>query len=253
MADAGYLTIGKVVKRLQSRYPDLSVSKIRYLEDEGLLTPSRTPGGYRLYSQHDISRLEKILYLQKSRFLPLSIIKEELEQGIAETPATVNDTAPVPLSLEQDSPEVIEKLHPIERMPELCGVSVGFTQQLAEVGVIALSRSPHGRDLVDGHDLALIRACDRLRHYGMEAKHLRIYVQAARRESGMLEQALVPYAHRGSIDVAPSDATRKQFAEALSEMIQLTDMVRDELLRHHISNAYKEMSVKATRRDERRA
>ena len=58
MADAGYLTIGKVVRRLQDQYPDLSISKVRYLEDEGLLNPSRTPGGYRLYSSRDIQRLE---------------------------------------------------------------------------------------------------------------------------------------------------------------------------------------------------
>ena len=76
MPDAGYLTIGKVVKRLQSLYPDLTISKVRYLEDEGLLNPSRTPGGYRLYSQRDIKRLETILYLQKNRFLPLSVIKD---------------------------------------------------------------------------------------------------------------------------------------------------------------------------------
>ena len=58
MADASYLTIGKVVKKLQVQYPDLSVSKVRYLQDEGLLNPSRTPGGYRLYSQRDVRRLE---------------------------------------------------------------------------------------------------------------------------------------------------------------------------------------------------
>ena len=61
MADAGYLTIGKVVKKLQPEYPELSISKVRYLEDEGLLTPARTPGGYRLYSQRDVKRLETIL------------------------------------------------------------------------------------------------------------------------------------------------------------------------------------------------
>ena len=80
MADAGYLTIGKVVTKLQGQYPDLSVSKIRYLEDEGLLNPSRTPGGYRLYSSRDIKRLDTILYLQKTRFLPLSVIKDELDR-----------------------------------------------------------------------------------------------------------------------------------------------------------------------------
>ena len=68
MADASYLTIGKVVKKLQARYPDLTVSKVRFLEDEGLIEPSRTPGGYRLYSPADVERLETILYLQKEHF-----------------------------------------------------------------------------------------------------------------------------------------------------------------------------------------
>lgn len=101
MADAGYLTIGKVVRRLQNQYPDLSVSKVRYLEDEGLLTPSRTPGGYRLYSSRDIQRLENILYLQKSRFLPLSVIKQELDgrplaDGRTPTDARIPTDAHVP-------------------------------------------------------------------------------------------------------------------------------------------------------------
>lgn len=91
MPDAGYLTIGKVVKRLQGQYPDLSISKVRYLEDEGLLNPSRTPSGYRLYSQKDVHRLETILYLQKNRFMPLSVIKQQLDGGeghvsLAQTP-----------------------------------------------------------------------------------------------------------------------------------------------------------------------
>ena len=93
MPDAGYLTIGKVVKRLQALYPDLTISKVRYLEDEGLLHPSRTPGGYRLYSQRDIKRLETILYLQKTRFLPLSVIKGELDrQDAGEPPAAAAES-----------------------------------------------------------------------------------------------------------------------------------------------------------------
>ena len=80
MADSSFLTIGKVVKKLQTLYPDLSVSKVRYLQNEGLITPIRTAGGYRLYSQNDVKRLETILYLQKNRFMPLSVIKEELDR-----------------------------------------------------------------------------------------------------------------------------------------------------------------------------
>ena len=198
MADSGFLTIGKVVKKLQTLYPDLSVSKVRYLQDEGLLTPTRTAGGYRLYSQKDVKRLETILYLQKSRFMPLSVIKEELDrqdknleaeqqvqsqadeantsdaqatpeaQSSSRQPqpqldgkqisqailgATHADAIVVPV----DDPEVVQKYHAIDRIPEIVGCSVGFVRQLSEAGVITLKRSPHGRDLVDGKDLTLIR------------------------------------------------------------------------------------------------
>ena len=146
MTEAGYLTIGKVVKKLQGRYPDLSVSKVRFLEDEGLLTPSRTPGGYRLYSQNDVKRLESILYLQKNRFMPLSVIKEELERetsqgGGASMPSVEN----VALASAIDDEETRNKLHPIDRVPELLGVEVSFVRQLSEAGIIRLRRSPHGR------------------------------------------------------------------------------------------------------------
>ena len=101
MPDAGYLTIGKVVKKLQAQYPDLSISKVRYLEDEGLLNPSRTPSGYRLYSQHDVHRLETILYLQKNRFLPLSVIKEQLDGKTGEGGSAL-DAISSPTLLPQD-------------------------------------------------------------------------------------------------------------------------------------------------------
>src|SRR4051795_5845611 len=75
------LTIGAVCKILQSEFDDISISKIRYLEDQKLLTPRRTPGGYRLYSQSDVERLRTILRLQRDEFLPLRVIRQELAAG----------------------------------------------------------------------------------------------------------------------------------------------------------------------------
>ena len=72
------LTIGTVCRRLQEEFPDISISKIRYLEDQGLLAPRRTQGGYRLFSEDDVQRLETILRLQRDEFLPLRVIREEL-------------------------------------------------------------------------------------------------------------------------------------------------------------------------------
>lgn len=252
MADAGYLTIGKVVKRLQTQYPDLSVSKVRYLEDEGLLTPSRTPGGYRLYSQHDIRRLETILYLQKNRFMPLQVIKDELAKGESNIATLMEQPTNAPSSPEVapvvpapdagvDSKEDLEKYHPLSRMPEILGVSVSFVRELSEAGVIRMRRSPHGRDLVDGHDFPLIRTCDELRRYGIVPRNLRQYVQAANRETGMLEQALTVYRHNASRGAAPTAEQRDRFQQALTRMLLLTSNVRETLIRRNLRETFKDM------------
>jgi DNA-binding transcriptional MerR regulator len=238
MADAGYLTIGKVVKRLQERYPDLSVSKVRYLEDEGLLNPSRTPGGYRLYSQNDVKRLETILYLQKNRFMPLSVIKEELEKGDGSL-SMMMDASGLPVGLaQQDDDGTASRLHPIDRMPEVAGCPVSFVRQLAEVGVIPLKRSPHGRDLVDGHDLPLIRVCHELSRYGINPRNLRQYVTAANRESAMFEQALVVYtAKAGGVEMERSNETVERAETAFNRMLALTGHVRSTLIKRLVRNA----------------
>lgn len=240
MPDAGYLTIGKVVKKLQPQYPDLSVSKVRYLQDEGLLNPSRTPSGYRLYSQRDVHRLETILYLQKNRFLPLSVIKEELERTDSGQPRAAGEE-PGAITLPVDDEEVAKRLHPIDRMPELVGTTVSFVRQLSEAGVIELRRSPHGRDLVDGRDFPLIRVCDELRHFGIGPKNLRQYVIAANRESAMFEQALVVFAKKGGgVELERTEETRQRFDQAFSRMLGLTNAVRDELIARRIKEPFKD-------------
>ena len=244
MPSTGYPTIGKVVKRLQPQYPDLSVSKVRYLEDEGLLNPSRTPGGYRLYSQRDIKRLEAILYLQKSRFLPLSVIKEELDRAESGHASTQETTVSDAVSFPVDDEEVTGKLHPIDRMPELVGTTVSFVRQLSEAGVITLKRSPHGRDLVDGKDFRLIRVCDELQRFGIGPKNLRQYVTAANRESAMFEQALVVYAKRGrGAGTEATEEDRHRYDDAFSRMLSLTNSVRGELIKRRVGDSSKDMGA----------
>ena len=239
MADAGYLTIGKVVKRLQAQYPDLSVSKVRYLEDEGLLTPSRTPGGYRLYSSRDVKRLETILYLQKNRVLPLSVIKEELDGGGAPGIAGT-DPAAYPESVCDDE-ETREKLHPLEKAPELRGVSISFVRDLANNGIVSLRRSPQGRELVDGHDFRLIRCAEALRRFGIEPRNLRQYVNAANRETAMFEQALSVLGPRqGEF----TDEQRAQYSQAFEQILHLTDSLRDDLIRRTFADVLRRQAPK---------
>lgn len=235
MADAGYLTIGKVVSKLQEQYPDLSVSKVRYLEDEGLLTPSRTPGGYRLYSARDIQRLETILYLQKSRFLPLSVIKDELDGNKGSMDSTPEDgceatSDPVDPTLSV-SPEAERELHPIDRIPEVAGVPISLVRKLADCSIIKLVKSPAGRDLVRGNDLRLIRACNELTRFGIEPKNLRQYLAAANREIPMFEQALASLSrHQGE---TPNER-RLRREVALDRMLTLTGVVRGSIMRREL-------------------
>lgn len=236
MAEPGYLTIGKVVAKLQPQYPDLSVSKIRFLEDEGLLDPSRTSGGYRLYSPRDIKRLETILFLQKTRFLPLSVIKEELDHESSEKAAPESQSIgmlyPQP---EVDDEETRNKFHDIEKVPDLLGVTVSFVRQLAEIGLIELRRSPHGRDLVDGHDFVIIRTASELRRFGIEPRNLRQYLTAAYRESAMFEQVLVPYSKRA----ADSEGEGQQrLEEAFDQVLALTNTLRSSLIRKSMKDLF---------------
>lgn len=247
MPDAGYLTIGKVVKKLQQQYPDLSVSKVRYLQDEGLINPSRTPGGYRLYSQKDIRRLENILYLQKNHFMPLSVIKEQLERGDSGEPVDLpisggDPATPEPVQVQRDDAETAGRLHPIDRMPELCGTTVSFVRELSENGIIQTKKSPHGRDLVDGRDLPLIRLCDELRRFGFGAKNLRQYVMAANRESATFESALMVFARKGGgVQMQHTEESDRQFNEAFTRMLGLTNAVRCELITRRVTEEFKNL------------
>ncbi|WP_307974029.1 MerR family transcriptional regulator [uncultured Parolsenella sp.] len=231
MADAGYLTIGKVVRRLQDQYPDLSISKVRYLEDEGLLNPSRTPGGYRLYSSRDIQRLETILYLQKAKFLPLSVIKDELDGKPQSEPAHEQQLQAEREHISRINPELTGKMHPIDRIPEVIGVSMGVVRKMADCGLIRLVRSPAGRDLVRGQDLELIATCAELTHFGIEPKNLRQYVAAANREIPMFEQALASISrHQGESE--GERALRREMM--LDRMLELTGSVRSSLIKREL-------------------
>jgi hypothetical protein len=183
-----------------------------------------------------VKRLETILYLQKNRFMPLSVIKEELERG--ETTTSMPSAEAATMASEIDSEEIVNKLHAIDRVPELLGVSVTFVKQLAEAGVITLQRSPHGRDLVDGKDFALIRTCEELRRFGIGPKNLRQYVQAANRESGMFEQALTVYGRNASGGEARrTPEQQKRYEQAFTRMIDLTNSVRSTLIRRSMRSS----------------
>jgi DNA-binding transcriptional MerR regulator len=174
-------TIGAVCKRLSDEFPDISISKIRYLEDQGLLSPRRTPGGYRLFSEDDIERLESILRLQRDEFLPLRVIREELATRLS------------PTRRGRARPDLGERAAEID-LVELCeraSISGELARDLEEYGLISPSISG-GERFYTELDVETALACGRLAASGMSARHLRTFRTTADRAAGLLGQVAVP-------------------------------------------------------------
>ncbi len=186
------LTIGAVCKILQNEFDEVSISKIRYLEDQKLLSPRRTSGGYRLYSQSDVERLRTILRLQRDEFLPLRVIRQELAAGNdmilggegdrkpaagAVRRAILVDTARAYLTLE----EVVEETGARE---ELIG-------ELENFGIVQPEKRD-GNTVYDETDREIVRAANELSRVGVGARNLRVFRSSADREAQLLEALLGP-------------------------------------------------------------
>ena len=174
------LTIGAVTRRLKDEFPDITISKIRYLEDQGLLAPRRTQGGYRLFSEEDVERLETILRLQRDEFLPLRVIREELSSpGVAKT--TKKRRGLSAAEEEMDMGELCER----------AGVTPALARELEEFGLLA-PRTDNGTKLFGERDVEVAVTCAKLSRYGISARHLRTFRTGADREAGLLEQIVAP-------------------------------------------------------------
>jgi len=175
------LTIGTVTRRLQEEFPDISISKIRYLEDQRLLAPRRTQGGYRLFSEIDVERLETILRLQRDEFLPLRVIREELSSPGATKGAKRRRGGLSAAEEELDVGELCER----------AGVTPTLARELEDFGLLA-PRTDNGTKLYGERDVDVAATCAKLARYGISARHLRTFRTAADREAGLLEQIVAP-------------------------------------------------------------
>jgi DNA-binding transcriptional MerR regulator len=175
------LTIGAVCTLLQEEFPDISISKIRYLEDQGLLAPRRTPGRYRLYAEDDVERLRTILRLQRDEFLPLRVIRQELASAPGKKRRRRGRSA---FAGEQDEIELGE-------LCERAGVTTGFARELEEYGLIESRVEGGERRFAEGEaDVAAV--CAKLARFGVDARHLRPFRTAVDREIGLLSAIVAP-------------------------------------------------------------
>ncbi len=206
------LTIGTVCGLLKEEFPDVSISKIRYLEDQGLLTPRRTQGGYRLFAEEDVERLRTILRLQRDEFLPLRVIRQELS-----SPAAGKERRRRPLGLvgQEDDLDV----------GELCkraAITRDLAKELEDFGLLE-PRSVDGERRYAEGDAEIAAACGRLARFGIAPRHLRAFRTAADREAALLE-ALVAPALRSR-----NSERRKAGLEDLEELAQLAQELSQRL------------------------
>jgi DNA-binding transcriptional MerR regulator len=175
------LTIGTVCTRLTTEFPDISISKIRYLEDQGLLAPRRTQGGYRLFNEEDVERLETILRLQRDEFLPLRVIRQELASA---TGTKERKRRRAGLSAVENDLSLVELCDRAEIAPELA-------KELEDYGLLA-ARVEDGEKRYREGDADIAAACGKLSRYGIAPRHLRAFRTSADREAGLLEAIVSP-------------------------------------------------------------
>ncbi len=215
------LTIGAVCKLLAREFPDISISKIRYLEDQKLVSPRRTEGGYRLYSQGDVTRLRTILRLQRDEFLPLRVIRQELASGRGtegQAPAEL-DQRSRRISLDRSA----ESVHSLDEIVEEAGIDERLVRELEEHGLVR-GDGRGGERSYDAIERDIVRAVVELTRYGVAPRNLRVFRTSAEREASLLEQLLGPALRSRNRE------RRKEAIETLESLAALVSHLQNLLL-----------------------
>lgn len=216
----GRLGIGDVLSQLKEDFPDVSVSKLRFLETEGLVTPERTESGYRKFSTEDVARLRYILAAQRDHYYPLRVIKQHLdalERGL-EPPAIAGQLAraplPVPPTTEADQEAATTDGRLKLSREELAANSELDDDQLDQLIGYGLLRPRPGTDYFDAHALNVCRAAAQLASFGLEPRHLRPLKTAVDREMSLIDQVVSPVARqRTEAAEAQADELRRQLGD----------------------------------------
>jgi DNA-binding transcriptional MerR regulator len=246
-----FLSIGEVLDLLKAEFPDVTISKIRFLESQGLLDPERTPSGYRKFYDADVERLRWILRQQRENFLPLKVIKGRLEAAIAEAPepsepeadAAAEPEPHVPTQPEPqpgrpaptparavpthgplDNPSLTAHSFTAEELAAAAGLGAADVVELERYGLLA-SRSVAGQMEFDEDAMVVARLAASFAAHGLGPRHLRMYKLAAEREADLYEQVVLPLLKQRN------PTARHQAVERLAELARLGESMRGALLR----------------------
>lgn len=240
MEDRAYLSIGEVLSLLKQEFPDVTISKIRFLESQGLLDPERTPSGYRKFYETDVDRLRWILRQQREHFLPLKVIKGRLRaghEGRSEPVEPVDSgsktmgSSPVPpvtstVSVTAAAPTGVS-LTAME-LAGATGLGEDDLRDLERFGLIG-SRRVGANTFYSEEALAVAHLAAGFMKYGVEARHLRMYKTAGEREAGFFEQVVTPMVKQRNPEA------RRQAVEAIEDLARLGEGLRAAMLRQALA------------------
>ena len=235
-----YQSIGEVLIAVKTEFPDITISKIRFLESEGLITPERTPSGYRKFYVDDVDRLKSILRMQRDEYLPLKVIKERLVQSDA-----VDAGADVELegaSAEGEGASVSEELAEaptglqmsLEEMSAATGVERERIKELESFGIVC-THGPEGGRYYDGEDYIVLSIVKDFLRHGIEPRHLTMYKHFADRESSFFEALVAPTLRQRNPDA------RRAATQTLTDLSVTSRKFKQALLRNalreHLTSA----------------
>jgi DNA-binding transcriptional MerR regulator len=221
-------TIGSVVERLQSEFPDLSVSKVRYLEEQGLISPQRTRSGYRLFSPDDYDRLHSVLAMQRDEYLPLKVIRRELDKKPGAAPVEAAEPRKAPKRT-----DFIERAggggreFTGEELGRRYGADPDLLAELEEYEIVR-PRQVSGVKRYTDLDAGIVSAAVDLAAVGLRPKNLRILKSAVDRESGLIEQVVLPILRSPRID------HQREALDLVENMVAATTRLRQLLIARHV-------------------
>ena len=219
------LSIGEVLGQLRPEFPDITISKIRFLEGEGLIEPERTASGYRKFYEGDIERLRQILKLQRDEYLPLKVIKERLARQ-----STDGEAAPEPRERETEEdlvepPTGLEMS--IEEMSSATGVDRERIEELERFGLLCLHGSD-GSQYYDGDDYVVLSIVKDFFRYGVEPRHLTMYRHFSEREASLFEAIILPMLRQRNPEA------RQAAVDSLTDLARLSRKLKQALLRTNL-------------------
>ncbi len=231
MNDRSYLSIGQVLDLLKAEFPDLTISKIRFLESQGLLDPERTPSGYRKFYEGDVERLRFILREQQEHYLPLKVIKGRLggeAEAVEDLAPSAPESEPSPRLELVDTPAALDEGAEVsltlQELASAAGLSVQEVGELERFGLLA-GRRMAGGTYFDADALEIATVAAGFRSFGVEARHLRMYRTAVEREAGFFEQVVTPMFKQRN------PQARRQAVDTLLELSALGQSLRAAMLR----------------------